>query len=191
VPARVLVLVKHALPVVEPQRPPAEWCLGPEGAAQALTLAERLRRFLPLRLIASPEPKALGTCEVIAEALGSSMTVIDDLREFDRPAMRWMSPDEHERANAELFLAKDRPVLGRESATDALARFEAAVQADLGAGDDDENVVVVAHGTVISLFVGKHTAVDDFELWKRLACPSFVVMAIPNLELIEIEASAE
>ncbi len=187
-PPRDLVLVKHALPVVEPERPPAQWQLGPEGETQALALAERLNAFMPLRMATSPEPKALRTCQVIADALGVPMRVVENLREFDRPTLPWMPSDEHERVNAEIFATRDRPVLGRESAERALARFDGAVLAELAMGDSD-NLVVVAHGTVISLFVGKYGGIDEFALWKRLKCPSLVVMTVPGMELREVEVS--
>lgn len=187
-PRRDLILVKHALPLIEVDRPPPEWRLGPKDETQALALAERLRAFVPLRLATSPEPKARRTCEVIAEVLGAPMSAIDDLREFDRPVLPWMPPDEHERVNAEIFTSRDRPVLGREWADQALARFDAAVLAEL-ASSDETNLVVVAHGTVISLFAGKYGGVDEFELWRRLERPSLVVMSIPDLEVLVVEVS--
>jgi broad specificity phosphatase PhoE len=181
-----LVLVKHALPVFQAERPPAQWSLGPEGEVQARVLAERLRGFMPLRLISSPEPKALRTCELVAEALGAPMKTIDDLRELDRPAWPWMEPAEHERVNAEVFTARYQRVLGRESADQALSRFDAAVRSELDVADS-RNLVVVAHGTVISLFVGRYGGIDEFELWRRLQCPSFVVMAGADLVVREVE----
>lgn len=51
------------------------------------------------------------------------------------------------------------------------------------------NLVVVAHGTVISLFAGKYVGIDEFEPWRRLECPSLVVMTISDLEMREVEVS--
>jgi broad specificity phosphatase PhoE len=42
----------------------------------------------------------------------------------------------------------------------------------------DENVAVVAHGTVITLFVARHGAVEPFVFWKRLGLPSFCVLTL-------------
>ena len=53
-----LILVKHALPVIDASKPAKEWQLSAEGELQTEVLAERLRTFAPLRMIASPEPKA-------------------------------------------------------------------------------------------------------------------------------------
>jgi hypothetical protein len=39
---------------------------------------------------------------------------------------------------------------------------------------------------VISLLVGEHNSVESFQLWKRLPCPSFVVLEKLSLALVEV-----
>ena len=60
------------------------------------------------------------------------------------------------------------------------------VVADLVAQDPASNVVAVAHGTVIALLVGARGDMDARLVWKRLQCPSFVVLDTPSLALREI-----
>ncbi len=48
------------------------------------------------------------------------------------------------------------------------------------------SLAVVAHGTVISLYVARKTGADPYALWKRLNTPSYVVMTLPELQLIEV-----
>ena len=69
------------------------------------------------------------------------------------------------------------PLRLAESGRDALTRFSAAVVTEL-AQTDAPNLVAITHGTVISLFVAAHNDIDGFELWKQLACPSFVVLKV-------------
>jgi 2,3-bisphosphoglycerate-dependent phosphoglycerate mutase len=185
-PARV-VLAKHALPILDASRPPREWRLAPDGDRQSKRLAAALQRFAPLRLVASPEPKARRTAEIAAAALGVSCTTIAGLEEIDRPALPIMPASEHERVNARLFTDFDRPVIGCESARDARDRFTAAVVHELQRTTED-SLVVVAHGTVIALLVSAHNPVDAFDLWQRLECPSFVVLDVPRLRLLEVVA---
>src|SRR5438445_7540902 len=125
-----LVLVKHALPVLDPTRPAREWRLGAEGELQSKRLASRLRAFAPLRLVTSPEPKASTTGEMVAAELGLHVSPVEGLREFDRPVLPLRSKAEHERENAAIFADLNRPVLGVESGRDALDRFSAAVGAE-------------------------------------------------------------
>lgn len=184
-----LVLVKHALPVLDPSKPAREWQLGAEGEVQAKRLASRLRAFAPLRLVASPEPKASRTGQLVAAELGLQVSTVEGLREFDRPVLPLMSKAEHERENSAIFADLNRRVLGAESGRNALDRFSAAVDAEL-AQTGAQSLVVITHGTVISLFVGAHNQVDAFELWRKLACPSFVVLEVPSLSLGEVVADA-
>lgn len=181
---RVLILVKHAQPVLDASRPARDWQLGTEGEAQAHRMAAALRRFAPCRVAASPEPKARRTAGILCARLETAMVVNEALRELDRPILPIMPPHEHERFNARAFTAFDEPVLGTESARSALDRFAPAVR-DLMMQDDPRNLVVVSHGTVISLFVAAHAGTDAFELWKTLKCGSFVVLG-PLLQLREI-----
>jgi broad specificity phosphatase PhoE len=47
----------------------------------------------------------------------------------------------------------------------------------------DENVAVVVHGTVITLFVARYAEVEPFGFWKRLGLPSFCVLTSIPLRL--------
>jgi broad specificity phosphatase PhoE len=178
-------LVKHAHPLMDATKPAREWDLAFEGERQAKRLGALLRRFVPCRLVTSPEPKALRTSQIVAGELGISPTTVDGLREIDRPVLPIMSSREHERLNARIFMEFDRRIMGRESAREAQTRFAVAIETEL-ARTEEANLVVVAHGTVISLLVSQHDNIDPFELWKRLQCPSFVVLEKASLGLVEI-----
>jgi broad specificity phosphatase PhoE len=184
------VLVKHSQPILDASIPAREWRLGKVGEGQALQLAERLRPFLPFRLITSTEPKAYRTCEIISEVLGLPMSQVDDLQEIDRAALPIVSPKIHEEINAPIFTDVDTPVLGSESARGALERFGAAVvrEATRTVGT---NLVIISHGTVISLFASAYNDVDAFTLWKNLECASFIVLTTPDLTVIEAPLKPE
>ncbi len=118
--------------------------------------------------MSSPEPKARETAELIALPLGLEVQFVDGLRETARRTVGWLEPDELERGIRALFDRPDEVVYGEESASAALARFEAVV-AEL-----PERAVVVSHGTVISLYVAAKTGRDPFELWRSLELPDVV-----------------
>jgi len=52
---------------------------------------------------------------------------------------------------------------------------------------DNKRMVIVSHGTVISLFVAWLTGVDGFLLWKELGLPSLVVLDEQNKTLLQVE----
>lgn len=64
-----LLLVKHALPDIQPDVPSKRWLSGDEGRKQSLLLAEHLRPYSPGVVITSEEPKAAETGEIVSKAL--------------------------------------------------------------------------------------------------------------------------
>ena len=95
-----------------------------------------------------------------------------------------------ETAVAEFFRNPDRLVLGCETADQAHARFAGAV-GRLLQEHAASNLVVVAHGTVISLFVARLLGWEPFPLWRRLGLPSFVVLSHSPLSLVTFVENVE
>ena len=164
------------MPVLVAGVPPREWLLGPEGEAQARRLATELTQFQPVTLAASPEPKAQRTADIVGAALGVPVKTVDGLQEFDRPALPILPKDEHERLNAAIFREPLQPILGNESAQQALDRFTAAIDGVTRDVPPEHTLVVIAHGTVIALYVAKVRGDDAFTFWKGFDCASFVVL---------------
>lgn len=83
------------------------------------------------------------------------------------------------------FSQPDRIVFGSESARQARERFTSAVEqaiSETATGD----IFIVAHGTVITLFVSYYTEQIEFSFWQSLDLPSFIVLSIPDYRLIKI-----
>jgi broad specificity phosphatase PhoE len=177
-----LILVKHAMPALEPGVPSRAWRLSDAGRAGCLPLADQLAAYQPTAIAASAEPKATETARIIAERLGAPMAVVADLHENDRTGLGWLGAEELEARIARFFAEPNRRIMGNETADEAHARFAAAVE-DLCAHHPDENVVIVAHGTVITLFVSRRTGIPPYPFWKRLGLPSFVLLSRPEYAL--------
>ena len=163
-----MLLVRHSAPELDPSAPSEEWRLSEDGRRRCGPLAERLARYEPRVLLASSEPKARETAELVAPALGLEMQVSDGLRETARRTVGWLAPEDLDRGIRELVERPGEVVFGEESAAAALARFEAAV-AGL-----PEPAVVVTHGTVLSLFAAPRIGRDAYELWGSLELPDVV-----------------
>lgn len=148
--------------------PSEEWRLSEEGRRRCGPLAERVAAYGPELLVSSPEPKAQETAELIAPLLGLDVQLVEGLRETARRTVGWLPRHAIESGIRDLFARPNQIVYGEESASAALARFEAAV-AEL-----PERGIVVTHGTVISLYVAARTGVDPFELWQSLELPDVV-----------------
>ncbi len=180
-----LVLVKHSHVDVVPGRPPRTWELSVEGRRRALLLAGRLAEFDAARVVSSVEPKAVETAEIIAQRLGVPAVTAPGLHEHRREQAPFLGADAFAAAMAWLFEAPDRVVFGEESADAAADRFTAA----LGALPGERDEIVVAHGTVISLYVARSCGIDPYPLWQSLELPSYVVLSQGTRPQIEIVTS--
>ena len=76
-------------------------------------------------------------------------------------------------------------VFGNETADQALLRFRHAVESVITL-HDDEDILVVAHGTVISLYVSHLTGIDGYRLWQDLGLPSYVSLDMRSRSLVEL-----
>lgn len=174
-----LILVKHSLPALEPGVPSHEWRLSDVGRARCVPLAERLAAYEPAIIAASPEPKATETGRRVAERLDLPLAVVASLHENDRTNLGWLGSEELEARIARFFAEPDRRIMGNETADEAHARFAAAVE-NVCTRHPAGTIVIVAHGTVITLFVSHRAGLEPFAFWKRLGLPSFVVFSLPD-----------
>jgi 2,3-bisphosphoglycerate-dependent phosphoglycerate mutase len=181
-----LILVKHSLPEIREDLPAREWTLSKEGHSRAGQLAERLTPYLPQILVSSPEPKAMETAGMIARKHHMSLHILHDLHEHDRSNVPYLSKQEFEEAVREFFKNPDRRVLGTESAEETHDRFSRAIQSVLTTYVD-RTIVVVSHGTVISLFVSRLTDTSDEWLWTQLGMPGYVVLDLQSKSLVALE----
>ncbi len=180
---RRLVLVRHARVRLEPEVPPERWELTDEGRADAQRLAA-LSVFVGVEaVVTSPEPKARATAEPIARAAGLELRVEQDLRE----AARGASPVDDRAA----FVARvdawlgGAPVPGWEERDAAAARIVACVERLLGASSGD--LVLVSHGTVLSLYLAWLRGRERVELaeWEAIPLPGVAVVDPVARELRE------
>lgn len=182
---RKLILIKHARPQVEAERPSSEWQLSEEGRQSCSALAERLAGHEPGIILSSDEPKAMETGRLLADALGRPFQTALDLHEHERDHVPYMPTREFVSWMAIFFKKPRERVLGDESAQETLDRFSAAVDGILAA-QPEGNIALVAHGTVIALLAAHRTGMDGYQLWRRMQLPSFVVFGLPEWTLGEV-----
>lgn len=178
-----LILVKHSVPEMDVDRPANTWKLSGEGRMRAQRLAEELKSFEPDVIVSSDEPKAKETAEIVATYLGLDMQILSSLHEHDRSNVPYLSQDAFQASIRDFFQEPDQLVFGKETANQAYVRFYHAIHSILNE-NLNKTVVVVTHGTVISLFVARLTGSSDLELWSKLGLPAFVAMDLHSNTLI-------
>jgi len=178
-----LILIKHSQPVLDPDVPAPRWVLSDEGVRRCEWLAGALKAEGVSRLYSSMEPKALETAAIVSTRVGLPVEPRVGLHENDRTGMGFVEEQELQRLIREFFKRPRDAVLGHETADAAFRRFALAIGGILGQAHG-RNVAVIAHGTVITLFVGAHNAVDRFAFWRELTVPSYVVLDSQSLALV-------
>jgi broad specificity phosphatase PhoE len=182
---RRLILVRHAAPEVQPDLPARDWPLSSDGRIQAERLAVRLASLrAPPIVFSSPERKAFETAGLIACALGLKVERVADLREHDRSGAGYLAADAFAAAIARFFSRPEELVFGRETAAQAGARFTAAVH-ELSARTPDRDILLVTHGTVMTLYAAAVAGVEPLPFWRGLGMPAAIVFSLPDHRLLQ------
>ena len=182
-----LILIKHAHSQMTPGVPPEQWGLSDQGRERCGALAARLSAHTPDLIFSSEERKALQTAELLSNELKRPWQAVAGVQEHDRGNVPVMATKDFISAMAQVFRRPQERVLGRESADQALTRFERALSGLLDR-HTEEDVAVVTHGTVIALFAAEHADVDPFLNWRQMGLPSFMIFERPGMTLVETVA---
>ncbi|MFN2109869.1 MAG: histidine phosphatase family protein [Anaerolineae bacterium] len=178
-----LLLVRHSMPDIDPSVAARHWKLSDEGRRRCTVLAEMLSAYRPAVIVSSVEPKAAETAAIVAASLGLPLETEVDLHEHERSHDTRFSQEAFQRAIACLFAQPEDLVFGTETAAQAQRRFGQAVDRLL-ARYPGETIAVVAHGTVISLFVADRcSSVDGYTLWRQLGLPACIILSLPDFAL--------
>ena len=178
----VLILVKHALPQIDPMVPANQWRLSEEGQCFSQVLAQKLAQYELDLIFSSVEPKAIETADIVATALEKRVEVVEDLHEHDRNNVGFLEKKKFEASVAQFFNQPDLLTFGDETADQAHHRFSRAVMGIIEKYAD-KNIALITHGTVLTLFVSRLVGVEPFAFWKGLELPSWVVLSHPDLGL--------
>lgn len=148
-------LIRHALPDFPGGKSmcigTTDIPLGEKGSLQAVNMAKNLPAVTAV--FSSPLSRAVQT----AQAIGMSVTILDDLREMHAGEWDGLTFDEIRKKYPQLYAARATdltiPLPGAENAEAGLARFTNAMQeaAKTAAGD----FAVISHGSIIAQFLQK------------------------------------
>jgi broad specificity phosphatase PhoE len=165
-----IVLVRHAQPEIDPAQPPALWPLSDAGRTAVRALARDPTWRGMRRVFTSPELQAQETAHILAGANGLTVTVVEELREVQRP--HGVADDS--RAIAAWFARPHEPPAGWEPADTALTRIRACIERLRAL--EPEPFAVTGHGLALSLYVAGLSGEDPAALWRSLRMPDLAVV---------------
>jgi broad specificity phosphatase PhoE len=166
-----LFLVRHGRPLVDRDRPAAEWELDPAGFDDVWALRESGRLPEGALWFCSPEPKAVQTAQLLTEG---EVGIVDGLREHARGAA-WV--EDFATTVERAFAVPDEPAHpGWEPVAHCRDRVVATVTA-LREESDGTDLVLVGHGTAWTVLAAQLTGqAPDLERWRSLAMPDVIVV---------------
>lgn len=180
---RLFILVRHSISAVDHTLPTEQWGLSEEGRASCVQFAAQLAPYTPSIAIASVIPRARETAQEIAHMLSIPYVCAEGLHEHERHDVPFLGREAFLTAMRDFFLQPDMLVFGDETAYQAYSRFNGAVMSVLREYRTG-NLMVVTHGTVMSLFVAHRLRIDAFSFWNSLQMPAALVFALPSYRLI-------
>ena len=186
-----LILVRHSLSEIVPYLPANQWYLSDAGRRRCKLLAEKLDVYKPEVIVASREPKATETGQTVANLLDKPFETAELLHEHDRSNIGLFDTKKQFVAQVVNFFENpQRLVFGRETADEAHRRFAGAIDGVIEKYPS-RNITIVTHGTVITLFVARNAGLEPFPFWNRLGMPSFVVLSLPDFNLLTVIENVE
>ena len=174
---RLLYLIRHASPNIQPNVPSEQWTLSERGIEEARALARIAADWGLEAVYSSVEPKAQATALIIGDAVRHGVRVVDGFQElrFDR----WIgNADEFGEMIRDIVQQPTVSVHGAERASAAAARFAAAVSL---VAEGPFPAAIVSHGRVITAYLAQLLGLDDpFELWRSIPMPGWACVDLES-----------
>ena len=157
------------------------------GRAQAGALGRALRGRRVVAAYASPFRRAMETAEIALADAGVPLVPVEELRELSLGAWEGCTVDEIRSQDGDPYRAwllapHDCPPPGGEPLDAVAHRVRAAMDRIVAAHPGDEDVLVVAHGGVISVYACALLGCSFNALWRlRVDNASLTVVRPPRL----------
>jgi broad specificity phosphatase PhoE len=181
---RLLIFIRHSEVVKDPSSPAKMWQLSENGRSRSLALLHEVAPCNPNMFVTSIEDKARETGQIMADALGVPWHDAPGLQEHDRTGVPYFAnAGEFETAVSTFFTHPDKLILGQETANQAVARFNQAVETIMTANSTG-NIAIVTHGTVLTLFITRHNPlINPIQFWQSLKLPDIIITTWPDKKL--------
>ena len=183
---RTLILVRHSESKIDPLLPPRDWSLTREGRQRCLLLASKIEIFDPKLIVTSEEKKALETGKILAEVLNINCTTVLGLHEHVRKGGEILDQGIWSEMISQLFKKPSQLVFGLESGNQVKERFSEAI-CSVMKKNPEQNIAVITHGTVMSLYYQDLTGLDPYVFWCQLGLPAFYTVSWPECKVLSVE----
>ena len=157
------------------------------GRAQAAALGQALRRFRVAAAYVSPMQRAVETAEIALAEARIPLTAMEELRELSLGDWEGCTVDEIRSREGDPYRAwlqapLDCPPPGGEPLPDVSARVRHAIERIAATHPNGDDVLVIAHGGVISVYACHLLGCSFNHLWRlRVDNASLTVVKPPRV----------
>lgn len=166
-----IIFIRHSKSLVNPEIPIATWALSVEG----VELAKRLNNLEVIRSIeviySSLQPKALETAILATKDLGIPIRINDDLTESSSFTNKFVGISELEENTKMYHENANLSINNGETSSQALKRFNSAVEKIVEAESNRSVIGIVSHGGILADFAAQYARKSSFELVKAMRQP--------------------
>ncbi|MGD6778004.1 histidine phosphatase family protein [Sutcliffiella horikoshii] len=162
-----IYIVRHC----QAQGQPAESPLTKEGFKQAAELAVLFSNIQINRIISSPFLRAIQSVEPFSKEMNIGIEL--DERLAERTLSSVNLPDWMDKLKA-TYEDMELKFEGGESSREAMDRIVTVVEEALES--DDENIIIVTHGNIMSLLLKNYQESFGYEDWKSLRNPDVFLL---------------
>jgi alpha-ribazole phosphatase/probable phosphoglycerate mutase len=182
-----LLLARHGQSVWNAERRfqgSTDVALSTLGVAQARALGVALRGYRLAAAYVSPFRRAVETAEIALEGTGVPLVPLDELRElslgqWEGCTVEEISGQAGDPYRAWLYAPHDCPPPGGEPLDAVSARVRAAMDRIAAAHEPGDDVAVIAHGGVISVYACSLLGCSFNQLWRLRVDNASLTMARP------------
>ncbi len=168
------VFIRHSKTHPTPDIPIKLWGLTEEGTKKAKALATNpIIKDLSL-IYSSLQTKALETALVLAKPNNIPIKTNPDLTEVTSFTREFLG-DSYKQAVTDFFSGKISRIAHGETISEALSRFEDALNEIAESESTKENIGVVSHGTILSFFSAKYSSKPAIFYHDNIQMPDFAV----------------
>ncbi len=164
-----IYLLRHAESNVNLSKPARDWSITLDGKEKARELTSTEAFEAIDGIVHSSEKKARQTADAFAENLDVQMYELSGLDELKREHERVLTEEEYRARVRDTLSDMDGHVIGWESGSSALKRFESAVN-KVNIMFHSKNILIVSHGIVLTIYFCKLKNFQSiaYERWSQL-----------------------
>jgi broad specificity phosphatase PhoE len=173
----LITLIRHSKTIIEAETHALNWVLSDKGVefAEALSQNDEIKNVNIL--YSSLQNKALETAVIIAKPHRIPIRTDDRLTEVTSITNKFVAdPVEFERNVHDFQTGLIPRINGGETVKEALDRFNKAIEDIIKREEGKQNIGIVSHGNMLSLFSAQFINKTSYEIHKTIKMPAIAIL---------------